>query len=159
MNWATIMLQKEVADRLVASPNTKQYGIPTVLLQSCAVVEKLMVLKPAEFHPRPKVDSVVVRIEFAQGDTDKRFRSDYDRALFTKIVRAAFSQRRKTLLNTLSAAVFFRSRSDGDKKQEKELCRQALTDADISPAMRAEVLDLDQFITLSNSVSKMLASL
>ncbi len=156
MDWATIMLQKEVADRLLAAPNTKQYGIPTVLLQSCAVVEKLMVLKPAEFHPRPKVDSVVVRIEFDQGGTDNRFRKDYDHPLFTRIVRAAFSQRRKTILNTLSSAVFFRSRTDGDKKQEKELCRKALTDADITPATRAEVLDLDQFIVLTNSFSKIL---
>ncbi len=159
MNWATIMLQKEVADRLVAVPNTKQYGIPTVLLQSCAVVKKLMVLKPGEFHPRPKVDSVVVRIEFARGEDDNRFRRDYNRQLFTKIVRAAFSQRRKTLLNTLSAAAFFRSLSEGDKKQEKDLCRKAITEAEIAPTMRAEVLDLDQFIALSNSFSEMLANL
>ena len=52
MDWATVMLQKEVADRLTASPNTKQYGIPTVLLKSCATVQSLLTLKPKEFHPQ-----------------------------------------------------------------------------------------------------------
>ena len=65
MAWATIMLQKEVAQRLLAHAGTKDYGVPTVLLQSCATVKPLMTLKPAEFHPRPKIDSVVVRIDFS----------------------------------------------------------------------------------------------
>ena len=65
MAWATIMLQKEVAERLMAQPGSKDYGVPTVLLQSCATVRPLMTLKPGEFHPRPKIDSVVVRIDFS----------------------------------------------------------------------------------------------
>ncbi|MCF8056171.1 MAG: 16S rRNA (adenine(1518)-N(6)/adenine(1519)-N(6))-dimethyltransferase RsmA [Desulfocapsa sp.] len=153
MDWATVMLQKEVADRLTASPGTKQYGIPTVLLKSCATIHSLLTLKPGEFHPRPKVDSVVVRIEFF--NADQRDES-YDRLLLQKIVRAAFSQRRKTLLNTLSAGGFFISLANGDKKQEKLLTEKTIIQADISPTVRAEVLDLKQFIDLTQAFSSML---
>ena len=153
IDWATVMLQKEVADRLTAKPGTKQYGIPTVLLRSCATIQSMLTLKPGEFHPRPKVDSVVVRIEFfnaSQRDTS------YDRLLLQKIVRAAFSQRRKTLLNTLSAAGFFRTMAEGDKKVEKGLTKEAIAKADISPTVRAEVLDLEQFIDLTRVLSSLL---
>ena len=149
MDWATIMLQKEVADRLTARPNTKQYGIPTVLLKSCATVQSLLTLKPKEFHPRPKIDSVVVRIEFkepvlATGE-------EYDWSLFQTIVRAAFSQRRKTLLNTLSAGNFFTKQCDGDKKRGKELTKDVINQAGIKESLRAEVLDLEQFIDLTRA--------
>ena len=153
VDWATVILQKEVADRLTAKPGTKQYGIPTVLLQSCATVQSLLTLKPGEFHPRPKIDSVVVRIEFF--NTHQRDES-YDRLLLQKIVRAAFSQRRKTLLNTLSGAGFFRARTDGDKKQEKQLCKEAILKAGLSPTVRAEVLDLEQFIDLTGVFASLL---
>ncbi len=152
--WATIMLQKEVADRLTAKPGTKQYGIPTVLLQSCATVKPLLTLKPAEFHPRPKIDSVVVRIDFS-GTHPGRSR-DYDKNLFQKLVRAAFSQRRKTLLNTLSTARFFHQQSDGDKKREKQLTQEAIVTAGVSPGTRAETLDLDTFINLTHAFSEAL---
>ena len=64
IDYAVVMLQKEVAQRLTATPGTKAYGVPTVLLATCAVVKTLMRVAPEEFHPRPKVDSVVVRISF-----------------------------------------------------------------------------------------------
>ncbi len=156
MAWATIMLQKEVADRLTAIPGTKQYGIPTVLLKSCATIKKLLTLKPAEFHPRPKIDSVVVRIEFGNRDQGKETQADYDRALFQKIVRAAFSQRRKTVLNTLTAAGFFRHLGSGDKKVEKQLTKDAIIQGGIAPTSRAEVLDLEQFIDLTRAFSNLL---
>jgi len=151
MDWATIMLQKEVADRLTATPNTKQYGIPTVLLKSCATVQSLLTLKPAEFHPRPKIDSVVVRIEFK--DPDLEDTEPYDWSVFQKIVRAAFSQRRKTLLNTLSSAKFFHEETEGDKKAGKQLTKEAINEAGIKEGLRAEVLDLQQFIDLTKSFS------
>ncbi len=157
MQWATIMLQKEVADRLTANPGTKQYGIPTVLLKSCATVESLMTLKPAEFHPRPKIDSVVVRIDFSpEAQCTDRV---YNHSLFQKTVRASFSQRRKTLLNTLSSAGFFRATTEDDKKLEKQLTKDTLTDAGIEPNTRAEVLSLDQFIDLTQSISSQLENL
>ncbi len=155
MDWATIMLQKEVADRLTASPNTKQYGIPTVLLKSCATIQSLLTLKPAEFHPRPKIDSVVVRIEFQ--DPKAEATENYDWPLFQKIVRAAFSQRRKTLLNTLSSVNFFSDLVEGDKKAGKQLTKEAINQAGIKEGLRAEVLHLDQFIDLTRSFSAKLS--
>ncbi len=155
MDWATIMLQKEVADRLTASPNTKQYGIPTVLLKSCATIQSLLTLKPAEFHPRPKIDSVVVRIEFH--DPKVEATENYDWPLFQKIVRAAFSQRRKTLLNTLSSVNFFSDLVEGDKKAGKQLTKEAIYQAGIKEGLRAEVLHLDQFIDLTRSFSAKLS--
>ncbi len=156
MDWATIMLQKEVADRLTAKPGTKQYGIPTVLLKSCATVESLLTLKPAEFHPRPKIDSVVVRINFNEPTTQAP--DSYDWPLFQKIVRASFSQRRKTLLNTLTAGGFFNEQAAGDKKMAKQLTKEAINSAEIAESLRAEVLDLEQFIDLSRSFSALLTS-
>ncbi len=154
MDWATVMLQKEVADRLTAKPGTKQYGIPTILLKSCATVTSLLTLKPAEFHPRPKIDSVVVRIDFLtlQAVAGRV----YDRLQLQKIVRAAFSQRRKTLLNTLTAGGFFRTLANGDKKVEKQLTRDTIIKAGLSPGVRAEVLELDQFIDLTLAFSSKL---
>ncbi len=157
MDWATIMLQKEVADRLIAEPGTKQYGIPTVLLKSCATVKTLLTLKPAEFHPRPKIDSVVVRIEFSTREQENK--KVYEKALFQKIVRAAFSQRRKTLLNTLTAGGFFRTRAAGDKKLEKQFTKDAIIAGDISPGTRAETLDLNDFIDLTLAFSSRLAKI
>ena len=149
MDWATIMLQKEVADRLTAAPSTKQYGIPTILLQSCATVKSLLTLKPGEFHPRPKIDSVVVRIEFATDVPPDE--SSYNWPLFQRIVRAAFSQRRKTLLNTLTAGGFFKEQAAGDKKIAKQLTKEAILLVDIKEGARAETLDLEQFIELSKA--------
>jgi 16S rRNA (adenine1518-N6/adenine1519-N6)-dimethyltransferase len=154
MDWATIMLQKEVADRLTATPGTKQYGIPTVLLKSCATVKSLLTLKPAEFHPRPKIDSVVVRIDFSA--TDQINTREYDRLLLQKIVRAAFSQRRKTLLNTLASGGFFRQIAQGDKKLEKQLTKDTIILGNIVPSVRAETLDLDAFIDLTQAFSSTL---
>jgi 16S rRNA (adenine1518-N6/adenine1519-N6)-dimethyltransferase len=155
ISWATVMLQKEVADRLTAAPSTKQYGIPTVLLKSCAKVKSLLTLKPAEFHPRPKIDSVVVRIEFC--DPVEVAGREYDRSLFQKIVRVAFSQRRKTLLNTLTSGGFFKTLSDGDKKLAKQLTRDTIIEADIAPEARAETLELEQFIDLTFAFSNKLS--
>ncbi len=152
MDWATIMLQKEVADRLTAEPGTKQYGIPTVLLKSCATVKSLLTLKPAEFHPRPKIDSVVVFIDFSA--TEAIGSRIYDRLLFQKIVRAAFSQRRKTLLNTLTGGGFFKEIANGDKKKEKELTRDCIKKSGLSPGTRAETLDLDAFIDLTQTFTQ-----
>ena len=104
MDFAVVMLQKEVARRLMAGPNSKEYGAPTVLLASCAEIRSLLAVNPAEFHPRPKVDSLVVRIGFYPQPARVRALGDFDRKLFSRIVHAAFGQRRKTLLNGLDGA-------------------------------------------------------
>jgi 16S rRNA (adenine1518-N6/adenine1519-N6)-dimethyltransferase len=149
MAWATIMLQKEVADRLTAQPGTKQYGVPTVLLAACATVTRLMTLKPAEFHPRPKIDSVVVRIDFdLQADRIKTL-PPYDRLLLHRLVRGAFSQRRKTLLNTLSSAKILPLVAELEKAEIKQLTEAAIRRAGIAPTARAEDLTLEDFIQLT----------
>ncbi len=161
MAWATIMLQKEVADRLTAQPGTKQYGVPTVLLGACATVTRLLTLKPAEFHPRPKIDSVVVRIDFNQQAKRIMNLPPYDHMLFHRVVRAAFSQRRKTLLNTLSAAKLLplapleplALAEQGESNQErtaiKQLTEAAICKAGIAPTTRAEDLTLEDFFRLT----------
>lgn len=149
MASATIMLQKEVADRLTAQPGTKQYGVPTVLLAACATVTKLMTLKPAEFHPRPKIDSVVVRIDFdLQADRIKALPA-YDRLLLHRVVRGAFSQRRKTLLNTLSSAKLLPMAEEQEKALIKQLTEAAIRKAGIAPTTRAEDLTLEDFVQLT----------
>ena len=158
MAWATIMLQKEVADRLTAHPGTKQYGVPTVLLGACATVTRLLTLKPAEFHPRPKIDSVVVRIDFDQQTKRLRTLPPYDRSFFHRIVRGAFSQRRKTLLNTLSAAKLLSAglvdsleqmESGQERAAIKQLTEAAIRKAGIAPTARAEDLTLEDFVQLT----------
>ena len=149
MAWATIMLQKEVADRLTALPGTKQYGVPTVLLSACATITRLLTLKPAEFHPRPKIDSVVVRIDFdLQADRIKTL-PPYDRLLLHRLVRGAFSQRRKTLLNTLSSAKILPLVAELEKAEIKQLTEAAIRRAGIAPTARAEDLTLEDFIQLT----------
>jgi len=148
---ATIMVQKEVADRLMAGSGTKEYGIPTILLGSCARVTKLLTLKPAEFHPQPKIDSVVIGIDFKKTSRRSGDTADFDRNIFNRVVRTAFCQRRKTLLNTLSSGSFFINSGNPDKAANKIETRQAIESAAISPSVRAENLEVSDFIRLANS--------
>src|SRR5210317_1311519 len=103
IDWAVLMLQKEVAQRLSAKMGTKDYGILTVRMAACASAQKLLDLRPQHFHPRPKVDSQVLRITFHPKPERAEALPEYDNALFKIIVDAAFQQRRKTLVNSLSA--------------------------------------------------------
>ncbi|MEW6253672.1 MAG: 16S rRNA (adenine(1518)-N(6)/adenine(1519)-N(6))-dimethyltransferase RsmA [Planctomycetota bacterium] len=97
----TFMLQKEVVERMVAEPSTPDYGRLTVMLQRRFHLEWLLDVPPAAFHPPPKVDSAVVRLIPKRPDEIAAL----DDALFARIVAAAFSQRRKTLKNTLAGLV------------------------------------------------------
>lgn len=141
IHFAVVMVQKEVAERLMAKPGTKAYGAPTVLLASCATVEPLLLVKPAEFHPRPKVDSMVIKISFFPSPERVQSIGEYDKGLFKRVVNAAFGQRRKTLVNALSA-VF--------KAVNKQEIAQCIQQADIDPGIRAEKLELEDFIRLSS---------
>ncbi len=153
---ATIMLQKEVADRLTAPPGSKVYGVPTVLLNSCAAVTRKMTLKPSEFHPRPKVDSEVITINFHHtlkksplGDI-----GEYNFSLFRRIVRTTFNQRRKTILNTLSGAALFFDSVNRDKAANKLYTKKAILSADLQPTDRPETLSTSDFIRLTRSLEK-----
>src|SRR5204863_1420915 len=93
---ATLMLQKEVADRLVAQPGTGDYGTLAIQVALVADVERLLTLPPGAFRPPPKVTSAVVGLRFRPATVEVG-----DRAAFERLVRGAFTQRRKTLLNAL----------------------------------------------------------
>lgn len=97
---ATVMVQREVADRLVASPGTKAYGVLTILLGLHARITRLLDLPPGAFRPAPKVRSSVVRVEFRPPVVRVA-----DPELFERVVTRIFAQRRKTLANTLKGLV------------------------------------------------------
>jgi 16S rRNA (adenine1518-N6/adenine1519-N6)-dimethyltransferase len=95
---ATVMLQREVADRLLAPPGSRQYGVLSVLVQHAATVERLLDLPAGAFRPPPRVLSSVVRLRFHPLDPPVR-----DRGVFQRVVQAVFTRRRKTLANALLA--------------------------------------------------------
>ncbi len=144
VEWAVLMLQKEVGQRLTARVGTKEYGILTVLLGACASVEKLLDVGPGNFHPRPKVDSVVVKILFHPTPIRAKSLPMYDFKLFRALVNAAFQQRRKTLLNALAAGQRF----------TKQRFVEALLSVGISPTVRAERLTTEDFVRLTRELSQ-----
>lgn len=127
---ATVMLQKEMADRLIAAPGTKDYGVLTIMAGRHARIERLLDLPPAAFRPRPKVHSSVVRLTFGPPTVKV-----VDEALFERMVKAMFAQRRKTLVNALrpfdrtAPAVVALAGIDGRRRPEtldlQELARLA----------------------------------
>ena len=95
---ATVMLQREVAERLVASPGTKEYGVLSILIQHQAAIERVLSLPPGAFRPAPRVHSAVVRLRFHAA-----LPQPLSQALFVTLTRAIFTRRRKTLANALHA--------------------------------------------------------
>lgn len=140
---AVLMLQKEVADRLRALPGTKAYGAPTVLLAACADVRPVFDVGPEHFHPRPKVDSTVLRLDFHPEPARLAALGPFDRELLARVTRAAFAQRRKTLANALKPLT-------GDKGRPA----QWLAGAGIAAAARAETLTLADFVRLCREVDR-----
>ncbi len=144
IDFAVVMLQKEVGLRLLAVPGTKEYGIPTIMMASCAETTLLMRVKPEEFHPRPKVDSVVVRLRFQPVPDRVQALESFDYGLLKTVVNGAFGQRRKTLLNALSSTGLL----------SKEAIRQCIVSAKLSPSIRAEKLELEDFVKLCSEIRK-----
>ncbi|MCI5142589.1 MAG: ribosomal RNA small subunit methyltransferase A, partial [Candidatus Electrothrix sp. ATG1] len=143
IDFAVIMLQKEVALRLLAQPGTKEYGVPTVMLATVAEVKMLMHVGPEEFHPRPKVDSAVVRLSFQPVPERAAALGDFDPMLLKTIVNSTFGQRRKTLLNGLSSAGLC----------SKDVLRECITEAELLPTVRAERLSLEEFVRLTQVIT------
>jgi 16S rRNA (adenine1518-N6/adenine1519-N6)-dimethyltransferase len=135
---ATVMVQREVAERLAAEPGGKEYGSLTVLFRLHAEVERLFDVGPECFHPAPKVHSSVVRIDWLEALRV----SVGDRAHFERVVRAAFSKRRKTLRNALSSRF---ERADVDRAGRA---------AEIDLGRRAETLTLPEFSRLAASLPR-----
>lgn len=146
MEWAVLMLQKEVGQRLTAEIGTKNYGVLSVLLASRATVKTLMQVGPGQFHPRPKVDSVVVKISFSPAPARVETLPGYDEKLLRKVVNAAFQQRRKTLHNALAAACL-----DGITK---ESLISIFAESHIDPKIRAERLSLEDFVRLTREIAR-----
>jgi len=128
---ATLMLQREVVDRLVARPGGKDYGSLSVLVATYAEARRLFDVPPGAFRPAPKVTSSVVSLRFRECPAV----DVPDEAVFRRIVRAAFAQRRKTLGNCLAAGGF------GGLAER----------AGIDPRRRAETLDLQEFAALARA--------
>jgi len=128
------MLQKEVVDRLTAAPGTKDFGRLSVMVQYRCQAEYLFFVGPEAFNPPPKVDSAVVKLT---PWTDKPYQAD-DEVLFAQVVAQAFSQRRKTLRNTL----------------KKLISAEQLIELGIDPTLRAETLSVAQFVAISNQISQ-----
>jgi 16S rRNA (adenine1518-N6/adenine1519-N6)-dimethyltransferase len=143
LQWAVIMLQKEVGDRLMADEGSKTYGILSVLIKSCASVSFLMTLGPGHFHPRPKIDSVVLRLVFNPLPQRASLLPSFDRHLLKIIVNAAFQQRRKTLINALSAAKILGA--------NRQTTSEIIENAEIAIGIRAERLTIEDFVRLARS--------
>lgn len=136
-----LMFQKEVAHRLMAPPGGKEYGPLSLAVQLYCWVEKGFKVPPSAFWPRPKVDSMVVRLTLSAKPRVELA----NEGLFFEIVRASFAQRRKTLLNNLKRANLRR----GNPSFWEEACRQGRID----PTRRGETLSLEEFAALSNYVA------
>ncbi|MDM7988002.1 MAG: 16S rRNA (adenine(1518)-N(6)/adenine(1519)-N(6))-dimethyltransferase RsmA [Smithella sp.] len=134
-----LMMQKELIDRLVASPGTKSYGVPSVILQMFATVEKIMTIPASYFHPRPQVESSVVKCIFKEQSLVKL----EDEHIFIRLVRDAFAQRRKMLTNNLKHSKLLEGVSDA-------LLHEALTRTGIDGQRRGETLSVAEFGLLSN---------
>lgn len=143
IDWAVLMLQKEVGERICSPAGSKTYGILSVLFAGVAKVTKLMNVGPEQFHPRPKVDSVIVKIDFFDQNLPP-----YNTKLLTHIVKASFNKRRKTLLNSLSTSSFFQI--------DKEKLTACLAKAGIAPSLRPETLTIREFIAITNELEPVL---
>jgi 16S rRNA (adenine1518-N6/adenine1519-N6)-dimethyltransferase len=137
LSGMTIMVQKEVADRIAAPPGSKTFGILSIAVQISAQVTKVIDVSPSAFWPSPKVTSAVIRLDlrpYPGFNVDKR--------KFFRVVKAAFSQRRKTLGNSLA----------GGLGLSKEEVIERLQSAGISDKRRAESLSIEEFQELTNNM-------
>ena len=132
---AVVMLQREVADRILAPVGTRDYGVLAVLLRHAADVECLLTLPPGAFRPVPKVHSSLVRIQFHEPVPRPQ-----SLALFRELVRSVFTRRRKTLANALAPFIGFAA------------TRVPIERAGLAAGRRPETLDVQEFVRLADAV-------
>ena len=132
---ATLMLQREVADRIAAKPGTSEYGVLSVLIQWWAEVTRLLPIPPGAFRPPPDVRSALIRLAFRPPPIPLK-----DPALFERMVRRMFTQRRKTLANALASF-------GGELGTESA---RMLTAAGIDPRRRPETLEIVEIARLAD---------
>ena len=134
----TVMVQKEAADRLCAQMGTRACGAVTAAVRYFSEPRLLFKGSAGSFMPAPKVDSAVIRM-----DVYKKPKLDVnDEKLYFSVVRGAFSQRRKTVLNSVSSALGI----------DKATLTQAFSEAGVNPALRPEAMSLENFAALSNAI-------
>lgn len=143
-DYITVMIQKEVADRLCSPAGGKDYGAITAVLSYYGEAEKFFVVPADKFIPAPKVDSAVIRIRLYK----ERPYHPKDEALMFRTIKAAFAQRRKTLSNALSA---------GFSELTKEQINTIIADCGFEATIRGERLDIAQFVALSDKIGEALA--
>ncbi len=136
----TVMMQKEVADRILALPRTKEYGALSIAVQYYCTIERVLLASKEVFWPSPKVDSTVLRLNIRRNKAVELA----DENIFFEIVRAGFGQRRKTLLNSLSSIDRF----------SKDEINKILFASGIDPNRRAETLNIVEFAKLANKFEK-----
>lgn len=149
IDQAVVMLQKEVADRLIARPGCKDYGILSVIFQYSAEMEQLLQVAPCMFRPAPKVMSSVIKIRFRP---PVRRVSDFH--LFVRLVRAVFQQRRKTLANSLRAFLGAESSGRRGLSQQRSIeALECLNSCGIRPERRPEELTVEEFVGLADVIA------
>ena len=135
-----VMVQKEVADRMNAQPNSKDYGALSVAVQYYCDTEIVAKAPRHMFMPQPNVDSTVIGLHVRE---EKKYNVDNE-DIFFKTVKASFGQRRKTLLNSLGGLGFL----------SKDQIEIALQEANIDEKRRGETLSIEEFASLSNAVNR-----
>jgi len=143
-DYITVMIQKEVADRLTSPAGGKDYGAITAVLAYYGEAEKLFDVPADRFMPAPKVDSAVIRIRLYK---DAKPCQPKDEDLLFRTIKASFAQRRKTLANTLSA---------GFPELSREQINAIIADCGHEPTVRGERLSIADFTTLSNKIGELL---
>jgi 16S rRNA (adenine1518-N6/adenine1519-N6)-dimethyltransferase len=136
---ATLMLQREVADRLIAGPGSREYGVLSILIGHSASVEMILRLPAGAFRPPPKVLSALVRLRFHTPDPPAR-----DEAAFAGLVQAVFTRRRKTLANALLAF----------PPAVAAVPARMLRDAGIDGGRRPETLSIAEFVRLTDALPR-----
>ena len=138
----TVMVQKEAGTRLCAPMGTRDMGAVTVAINYFSAPKLLFNVSRGSFMPSPNVDSCVVRFDIRdktpEGVTDEKF--------FFKVARGAFSQRRKTLSNSVSSSMGI----------DKSIVNQAIEQSDLPASVRPEALSMEQFITFSEALRKLI---
>lgn len=137
----TVMIQKEVADRLIAIPGEKSTGAITYAVYYYSVAEKILEVPKESFIPEPEVTSEVIKLNIRKNEIV----NVKNKELMFKIIKNAFMQRRKTLLNSLANAKVFKSKEEG---------KEILGKLELDENVRAEKLSLEKFAELANLINK-----
>lgn len=134
-----VMVQKEVAQRLNAKPNTKEYSSISLAVQYRADTKIAMIVPSTVFMPRPKVDSAVIELNILEKPRIKVL----DEKMLFNVIRGSFGQRRKTILNSLSSNLNY----------SKDIVKTVLENANINPGIRGEALSLEEFGRISDEMT------